>query len=69
MAVLYSFMVFRFHSYFYKMHTPGPCDAKCKASHICALKSGRSHDNSFCAVPDGVTYEEMRIIMDKIGEC
>ncbi|XP_071804161.1 sphingomyelin phosphodiesterase-like [Asterias amurensis] len=38
----------KYYRYHYKLNIPGPCDASCKSSLLCDLKSARSHDDTYC---------------------
>ena len=45
-------------SYFTKSHHYSDCDAACKESRLCAMRSARSYDPDLCGNLTAITYLE-----------
>ena len=49
----------KFYSYYYKMNTPGPCDASCKAGLIDDLQTRLNNSPKNMKLPSGTTVDDV----------
>lgn len=47
-CTIFTKMVFLFYRLYYKSHISGVCNADCRLTLLCGLKSGRSHSPELC---------------------